>query len=143
MTCPTRKIVVLGSTGSIGRSTLDVAAASGGYLRIIGLSAHRNCELLLVQAQQHRPRWIVVTDAEAAAAFDWSGLPAESIPGIKERGPGVASGPAGVRLQGTELRVICQTEAATPPYRHHPSYHHPSPIRTHHARSSRATVLPS
>jgi 1-deoxy-D-xylulose-5-phosphate reductoisomerase len=78
MTCPTRKIVVLGSTGSIGRSTLDVAAASGGYLRIIGLSAHRNCELLLVQAQQHRPRWIVVTDAEAAAAFDWSGLPAET-----------------------------------------------------------------
>ena len=50
----------LGSTGSIGRSTLEVIAASGGRLRAVALSAHGNTELLLRQAQAVRPRRIVV-----------------------------------------------------------------------------------
>lgn len=69
-------VAVLGSTGSIGRSTLDVIAGSRGELRAVGLSALRNVELLAQQASSHRPRWITVCDGDAAAEADWSALPA-------------------------------------------------------------------
>lgn len=61
-------VAVLGSTGSIGRSALEVIAASEGALQPIALSAHSSTELLWDQARQAMPRWLVVTDAEAAAA---------------------------------------------------------------------------
>jgi 1-deoxy-D-xylulose-5-phosphate reductoisomerase len=77
MTDRVTNVAVLGSTGSIGRSTLEVIAASGGRLRAVALSAHRNTELLLQQAQSVRPRRIVATDLAAAARQDWSGLPAD------------------------------------------------------------------
>jgi len=73
-----RSIVVLGSTGSIGRSTLDVVAASGGQLRVLGLTANRNCGELLEQASAVRPRWAVACDSQCANRFDWSDLPAET-----------------------------------------------------------------
>lgn len=72
------QIAILGSTGSIGTSTLDVVAASGGELRAVALAARNSTEALLQQARQFRPRWIVVTDAEAAARQDWSELPKET-----------------------------------------------------------------
>jgi len=68
-------IAVLGSTGSIGRSALEVIAASGGSLRAAALSAHGNTALLLEQARTFRPRIIATTDPEAAARQDWSALP--------------------------------------------------------------------
>ncbi|MGQ9575584.1 MAG: 1-deoxy-D-xylulose-5-phosphate reductoisomerase [Thermoguttaceae bacterium] len=72
---PTR-VAVLGSTGSIGRSTLEVIAASGGVLRAVALAARANTQLLKRQARAMQPRWLVVTDPEAAAQEDWSSLPA-------------------------------------------------------------------
>ena len=77
MTKRVTNVVVLGSTGSIGCSTLEVIAASGGSLRAVGLSAHGNTELLLRQARAVRPRRIVVTDPVAAENHDWSTLPGE------------------------------------------------------------------
>ena len=71
-------VAVLRSTGSIGRSTLEVIAGSGGRLRAVALSAHGNTRLLLEQARRVRPRRVVVTDPEAAARHDWSGLPPET-----------------------------------------------------------------
>ncbi|MEN6405952.1 MAG: 1-deoxy-D-xylulose-5-phosphate reductoisomerase [Thermoguttaceae bacterium] len=79
MSHPAKNIVVLGSTGSIGRSTLEVIAASGGSLHAYGLTAHRNTEQLLRQAQAVRPEKIVVTDPTAASKQDWSELP----PGVQ------------------------------------------------------------
>ena len=73
---PTR-VAVLGSTGSIGRSTLDVVRASRGRLQVEALSAHRQTELLLRQAIEFLPRRIVVTDPAARQAQDWSELPSE------------------------------------------------------------------
>jgi 1-deoxy-D-xylulose-5-phosphate reductoisomerase len=71
-----KRVAVLGSTGSIGRSTLEVVAASAGALSVAGLTAHTNVELLLDQAQRVRPRWVVVTD-ESAVGRGLSGrLPA-------------------------------------------------------------------
>ena len=73
---PAKQIAVLGSTGSIGVSALEVIAQSGGRLQASVLSAHSKFDALLAQAQRHRPRWVVATDAKAAKGFDWSDLPA-------------------------------------------------------------------
>jgi 1-deoxy-D-xylulose-5-phosphate reductoisomerase len=70
-------VAILGSTGSIGVSTLHVIRASGGELRAVLLSGHSNTGLLLEQACEFRPRWLIVTDAQAASRQDWSGLPPE------------------------------------------------------------------
>ncbi len=76
MTQEVVNVAVLGSTGSIGRNTLEVIAASNGSLRAVALSAHASLDMLLKQAQAITPRWVVASDRAAAAAFDWSSLPA-------------------------------------------------------------------
>ncbi len=78
MTGQAKNVAILGSTGHIGRSTLEVIAASEGSLRAVALTAHRNLTLLKEQARTLKPRWIVATDAAAAAGYDWSGLPKET-----------------------------------------------------------------
>ena len=47
-----RNVVVLGATGSIGTQTLDVARRLPGRLRVVGLSAYRNADLLRAQAAE-------------------------------------------------------------------------------------------
>lgn len=78
MADPAKRVVVLGSTGSIGASALDVIASSEGRLTAVGLSGSTNCSTLVKQAQHHRPRWVVAADEAAAAGHDWSALPEES-----------------------------------------------------------------
>jgi 1-deoxy-D-xylulose-5-phosphate reductoisomerase len=73
-----RKIVILGSTGSIGCSTLEVVSASPDRLKVIGLTAHRSCQRLVDQAQRFTPAWVVATDDKVAVRADWSGLPKET-----------------------------------------------------------------
>ncbi|MDZ7619901.1 MAG: 1-deoxy-D-xylulose-5-phosphate reductoisomerase [Patescibacteria group bacterium] len=75
MTERVKNIVILGSTGSIGRSTMAVIAASEGRLRPVALSAHSNVALLEAQARECRPECIIATDPEAAGRHDWSALP--------------------------------------------------------------------
>ena len=72
---PRRRLVVLGSTGSIGTNCLDVVEHLPDRLQVLGLSAHTNLEMLLRQAEKHRPRWVAVTDAEAGRRLDASRLP--------------------------------------------------------------------
>ena len=74
MTSRATNVAVLGSTGSIGRSTLEVIAASRGRLRAVALSAHSNTRLLKRQAGAFRPRKIVVSDLQAADAESWTDL---------------------------------------------------------------------
>lgn len=85
-------ISILGSTGSIGRQTLDVAEQMG--LRVAALTAHASVERMEEQARQFRPRLAVLTDE--AAAKDLA-----------------------VRLADTDTRVLggfdALTEAATVP----------------------------
>jgi len=78
MKSPTKNVAVLGSTGSIGTSGLEVIEASRGRLQAIALSAHTQFGLLLAQAIRHKPRWVIATDSAAAEQFDWSTLPAET-----------------------------------------------------------------
>ncbi len=62
-----RTIALLGSTGSIGRSTLRVVEAHAGAFRVVALAAGRNVERLAVQVERHRPSLVAVADREAAA----------------------------------------------------------------------------
>jgi 1-deoxy-D-xylulose-5-phosphate reductoisomerase len=71
----TRTVAVLGSTGSIGKSALEVIAASQGGLRAVVLVARSNAQLLLQQAQEQRPRLVIVTNPDAAAGQCWNHLP--------------------------------------------------------------------
>ncbi|MCC8076517.1 MAG: 1-deoxy-D-xylulose-5-phosphate reductoisomerase [Clostridiales bacterium] len=60
-----RTISLLGSTGSIGRQSLDVIAASG--MSVAALTANRSVDLLEQQARQFHPRLVVCYDPAAAA----------------------------------------------------------------------------
>ena len=53
-----KNLVILGSTGSIGRQTLDVLRAHPGEFNVLGLSAWSSLDLLLEQAWEFRPRLI-------------------------------------------------------------------------------------
>jgi len=61
------KIAVLGSTGSIGLSTLDVLGRHPDRYEVFALTAHNNVARLREQCLAHRPRFAVVVDAAAAA----------------------------------------------------------------------------
>jgi 1-deoxy-D-xylulose-5-phosphate reductoisomerase len=62
-----KNVVLLGSTGSIGTSTIKVAEDLPNQIRLIGLAAGANTKLLAEQAQRHKPQAISVTDPAAAA----------------------------------------------------------------------------
>ena len=63
-----KKVVLLGSTGSIGTSTIKVAEDLPDKIQIVGLAAGNNLELLLEQTRKHRPEVISITDPKKAKA---------------------------------------------------------------------------
>ena len=69
-----RRILVLGSTGSIGVQALDVIEGRDDF-EIAGLSAARSWEALIAQANRHNVRRVVIADEECAAKARsaWSG----------------------------------------------------------------------
>jgi 1-deoxy-D-xylulose-5-phosphate reductoisomerase len=62
-----KKVVLLGSTGSIGTSTIKVAEDLPERIRLIGLAAGNNSKLLADQALKHQPEAICLQDREKAA----------------------------------------------------------------------------
>ena len=60
-----KNIVILGSTGSIGTSSLDVIARLGKNYKVIGLSANRNTDLFLQQIRTFKPRFAAVLDEQS------------------------------------------------------------------------------
>ncbi len=59
-------LCILGSTGSIGVSTLDVVARHPDRYRVVALTGHRRIEALYRQCLQHRPRYAVVAERRDA-----------------------------------------------------------------------------
>ncbi len=59
-------VTVLGSTGSVGVSTLDVVARHPEQFRVVALTAHRDSERMAAQCRLHRPQVAVMVDADAA-----------------------------------------------------------------------------
>ncbi len=61
-----QRLAILGSTGSVGTSTLDVVARHPDRFEVVGLSSHQRVELLLEQCQRFRPRVAVLPTEERA-----------------------------------------------------------------------------
>jgi 1-deoxy-D-xylulose-5-phosphate reductoisomerase len=61
-----KNVVLLGSTGSIGTSTIKVAEDLPDQIRLIGLAAGNNSELLIEQTRKHKPSVISISDPAKA-----------------------------------------------------------------------------
>jgi len=57
-----KRVIILGSTGSIGRSALEVAAALPEEIAVVGLAARRQCDLLAEQARRFAVRNVAIAD---------------------------------------------------------------------------------
>lgn len=73
------RIAILGSTGSIGLSTLDVIAQHSDAYEVFALAARRNVARLFDQCKHFQPRFAVVVDAQAAVSLR-SQLAQERLP---------------------------------------------------------------
>ena len=62
-----KRLLILGSTGSIGTQALDVVARAPEAFELVGLSAERSHDALVAQARAHGVRRIALSDADAAA----------------------------------------------------------------------------
>ena len=80
------QLAILGSTGSIGVSTLDVVARHPERYRIVALTAQKQDDVLLQQCIHFKPRYAVLLDEEAAARLTKkiaaSGLNTEVLCGL-------------------------------------------------------------
>jgi len=99
-----REIAILGSTGSIGRNTLDVVDRLGGAFRVRALAAGSNMSLLAAQVERYRPALVSVSGRRDA----------EKIRGLARRfGARVVSGPEGAvevaRADGVDIVVSAIT----------------------------------
>lgn len=83
-----RGITVLGSTGSVGRNTLDLVARAPERFRVEALTAHGRVETLIEQALRFRPRFVAIGDAKRRDAL------ADALAGT---GIAVGAGPDAVR----------------------------------------------
>ena len=63
-------LTILGSTGSIGESTLDVVSRHPEKFRVFALTGHRQVDKLAAQCKQFRPEYAVVGDAGHAAELE-------------------------------------------------------------------------
>ncbi len=61
-----QRLVILGSTGSIGTSTLDVVSRHPERFEVVGLSAQQRIDELIAQCLRWQPRWAVVPDEARA-----------------------------------------------------------------------------
>src|SRR6516164_3047957 len=70
-----KNVVLLGSTGSIGTSTIKVAEDLPDQIRLVGLAAGNNSDLLLEQTRKHQPAVISISDpAKAKELQDTLGI---------------------------------------------------------------------
>ncbi|MBA4062917.1 MAG: 1-deoxy-D-xylulose-5-phosphate reductoisomerase [Isosphaera sp.] len=73
-----RRVAVLGSTGSVGTSALDVARHLPDRLQLVGLAAHSRWEQLAEQCREFRPRLAVLCDPDAFRRADRTAFPKET-----------------------------------------------------------------
>jgi 1-deoxy-D-xylulose-5-phosphate reductoisomerase len=81
-----QRLAILGSTGSIGTSTLDVVARHPERFEVVGLTAYQRVDLLIEQCLRWRPR-VAVVPTEARAQVVRDALAAAGVPTEVEVGP--------------------------------------------------------
>ncbi len=92
-------VSILGSTGSIGKSTLDVLARHAGRYRVVALSANTDVQGMLQQCLDFRPQLAAMADADSAGQL--AKLLAEQAPEVE-----VLGGEEGLKA------VACHVDAA-------------------------------
>ena len=88
-----KRIIILGSTGSIGRQALEIVQRTGEY-QVVGLGARRDVDTLREQTPQFHPQVVAMTDAAAARR-----LRADISPQVE-----VLSGPEAMRELAVNTR---------------------------------------
>src|SRR5262245_6753398 len=73
-----RRVAILGSTGSIGTSALDVIRHLPDRLELVGLAAHSKWEQLADQCRAFKPRLAVLCNPDAFQRADRSAFPRET-----------------------------------------------------------------
>ena len=80
-----RRVSLLGATGSIGASTLDVIARHPERFEVVALAANRDADKLAALCRRYRPRLAALRDADAARALEQdlagTGLPTQVLAG--------------------------------------------------------------
>ena len=61
-----QQVCILGASGSIGQSTLDVIARHPGRYQVYALTAAKRADILLAQIRQFKPPYAVMVDETAA-----------------------------------------------------------------------------
>jgi 1-deoxy-D-xylulose-5-phosphate reductoisomerase len=86
-----KKITILGSTGSIGTQTLDIATQYPDQFQVIGLAAGSNLKLFLEQIRQFKPKIVAICDKtqyvalkDAIASLDYSPIVLAGNEGVVE-----------------------------------------------------------
>ncbi|MDD6307925.1 MAG: 1-deoxy-D-xylulose-5-phosphate reductoisomerase [Clostridia bacterium] len=101
-----KKICILGSTGSIGKQTLEVIAASNLY-EVVAVAAGKNIALLEAQIRQFSPRLAAVYNEAAAKTLREN---------IRDTGTKVLAGPEGIRevaaTSGADITVTAMVGSA-------------------------------
>ncbi len=64
-----KRIAIIGSTGSVGRNTLNVVDNLGDELKVVGLAARRSVSVLAEQAARYRPHTVAVADSSQVESF--------------------------------------------------------------------------
>ena len=88
-----KHIIVLGSTGSIGKNALDIVRRNRDRFSVLGLSAHSNIDLLTKQINEFKPRYAVVSDLDKAQD---SGLKANAALGKRSGRTKILKGSEGM-----------------------------------------------
>ena len=78
MSTDKQKLAILGSTGSIGRSTLDVVDHARDQFSVVAISARANLTSALQQVEKFAPRWLVAADAEQVRRIDTTALSSDT-----------------------------------------------------------------
>jgi len=64
-----KRVIVLGSTGSVGENTLDVLSSLGDEFEVVGLAARSRYKLLAEQANRFQPEAVALRDADHSASL--------------------------------------------------------------------------
>lgn len=79
-----KRIVILGSTGSIGTQALDIIRQHRDKFEVVGLTTNKNIEKLREQIEEFKPKVICVTDEEKARLLQTSAAVLKGEKGLKE-----------------------------------------------------------
>lgn len=76
-----KRLSILGSTGSIGRNTLEVVSRNPGKFKVVGLTAGENIDLLESQIKEFKPEVVAVADEPSAERLRLRNLPVKILSG--------------------------------------------------------------